>query len=68
MNVLAKPRIARRISRLGRRTARSFELFRGEVFAMSPETVNHAEIKGAVKTLKDAIKRHHVPAMSFRTG
>jgi Uma2 family endonuclease len=27
-----------------------YELFRGEVFAMSPETVGHAEIKGAVHT------------------
>ena len=25
-----------------------FELFRGEVYAMSPETVGHAKVKGAV--------------------
>ena len=47
MNVLAKPRLtvdeflAWAVEQPGR-----YELFRGEVIAMSPETVGHAEVKG----------------------
>jgi Uma2 family endonuclease len=49
MTALAKPRftvdqfLAWSANQLGR-----YELFRGEVFAMSPESVGHAKIKGAV--------------------
>jgi Uma2 family endonuclease len=51
MNVLAKPRmnvdefLDWAVGRPGR-----YELFRGEVFAMSPETIGHAKIKFAVQT------------------
>jgi Uma2 family endonuclease len=49
MTALAKPRLtvdeflAWSVGQHGR-----YELFRGEVFAMSPESVGHAKIKGAV--------------------
>jgi Uma2 family endonuclease len=49
MNVLAKPRLtvdeflAWAVGQPGR-----YELFRGEVVAMSPETAGHAEIKGTI--------------------
>ncbi|HUD88744.1 MAG TPA: Uma2 family endonuclease [Xanthobacteraceae bacterium] len=39
-----------------------YELFRGEVYAMSPETVGHAERKGAVYlALREAVRRHGLP-------
>ena len=49
MTALTKPRmnvdefLAWAVDQPGR-----FELFRGEVYAMSPETVGHAKVKGAV--------------------
>jgi len=59
MNVLAKPRMSVdefldwAVGRPGRH-----ELFRGEVWMMSPETVGHAEIKAAVHAaLSSAIRR-----------
>jgi Uma2 family endonuclease len=59
MNVLARPRMTVgefldwAVGRSGR-----FELFRGEVWMMSPETVGHAKIKGAVYTALTAAIRH----------
>jgi len=59
MNVLTKPRmnvdefLDWAVGRPGR-----YELFRGEVWTMSPETVGHAKIKAAVYTaLKSAVER-----------
>jgi len=59
MNVLTKPRMSVdefldwAVGRPGR-----YELFRGEVFKMSPETVGHAKIKGAIYiALLAAIRR-----------
>ncbi len=59
MNALTKPRMSVdefltwAMSQPGR-----YELFRGEIYAMSPETVGHAERKGAVyAALQSAIRR-----------
>jgi Uma2 family endonuclease len=58
MNVLAKPRmnvdefLDWAVGRPGR-----FELFRGEVWMMSPETVGHAKIKAAVHAALSAAAR-----------
>jgi Uma2 family endonuclease len=58
MNVLAKPRmnvdefLDWAVGRPGR-----YELFRGEVWMMSPETVGHAKIKAAVHTALSAAAR-----------
>jgi len=70
MNVLARPHMNVEqfldwaVGRPGR-----YELVRGEVFAMSPETANHAEIKGAIYTeLKDAIRRQRLPCHVLPDG
>lgn len=62
MNVLAKPRLtvdeflSWAVEQPGR-----YELFRGEVIGMSPETVGHAEIKGNVYlALTAAVRRSGV--------
>jgi Uma2 family endonuclease len=59
MNVLAKPRmnvdefLDWAVGRPGR-----YELFRGEVWMMSPETIGHAKIKAAVHAaLSSAVRR-----------
>jgi Uma2 family endonuclease len=58
MNVLAKPRmdvdefLDWAVGRPGR-----YELFRGEVWMMSPETIGHAKIKAAVHTALSAAAR-----------
>ena len=70
MNVLAKPRItvdeflARTVGQPGR-----YELFRGEIIKMSPETVGHAEIKAAVYTaLRAAARSARVPCHVLPDG
>ena len=70
MNVLIKPRmnvdefLDWAVGRPGR-----YELFRGEVIAMSPETVDHAEIKGAIYlALRNAIRRDRLPCRVLPDG
>jgi Uma2 family endonuclease len=70
MNVLTKPRmnvdeyLAWAEGRPGR-----YELFRGEVFAMSPETVGHAETKAAVHAaLMAGIRKRRVPCYVLPDG
>ena len=46
-----------------------YELFRGEVFAMSPETSGHAETKYAVQSaLKNAIRRRQLSCHMLPDG
>ena len=70
MNVLAKPRITVdefldwAVGRPGR-----YELFRGEVIAMSPETVGHAVIKAAVyASLRSNIRERRLPCHILPDG
>jgi Uma2 family endonuclease len=70
MNVLAKPRmnvdefLAWAVGRPGR-----YELFRGEVIAMSPETVGHAEIKAAIySALRSSIRERRLPCHVLPDG
>ena len=70
MNVLAKPRITVdefldwAVGRPGR-----YELFRGEVIAMSPETAGHAEIKAAVySALRSSIRQKRLPCHVLPDG
>ena len=70
MNLLAKPRINVdgfldwAVGRPGR-----YELFRGEVIAMSPETVGHAEIKAAVyASLRSSIHEKRLPCHVLPDG
>jgi Uma2 family endonuclease len=62
MNVLAKPRMSVdefldwAVGRPGR-----YELFRGEVIAMSPETAGHADIKANVyASLRSSIRQRRL--------
>ncbi|MEA2928844.1 MAG: hypothetical protein QOG38_1272 [Hyphomicrobiales bacterium] len=70
MNVQTKPRMSVdefldwAVGRPGR-----YELFRGEVFKMSPETVGHADIKGSVYlALVSAIRRSGTPCHALPDG
>jgi Uma2 family endonuclease len=70
MNVLAKPRmdvdefLDWAVGRPGR-----YELFRGEVWMMSPETVGHANIKAAAyNALRSAIRRSGQPCHVLPDG
>ena len=70
MNVIAKPRITVdefldwAVGRPGR-----YELFRGEVIKMSPETVGHAKIKGTTHlALTAAIRRSGLPCHALPDG
>ena len=70
MNVLTKPSmtvdefLAWAEGRPGR-----YELFRGEVIAMAPETADHADVKGAIyAALRSAIRRHRLPCHVFPDG
>ena len=70
MNVLTKPRmtvdefLVWAASRPGR-----YELFRGEVYPMSPEVVRHTEIKGAVYVaLLMSVKKAGVPCYVLTDG
>ena len=70
MNVLAKPRLtvdeflAWAVEQPGR-----YELFRGEVVAMSPETIGHSAIKGAVfAALLADIRRRGLPCAALPDG
>jgi Uma2 family endonuclease len=70
MNVLAKPRITVdefldwAVGRSGR-----YELFRGEVLMMSPETAGHAEIKAAVyASLRSGIRQKRLPCHVLPDG
>jgi Uma2 family endonuclease len=46
-----------------------YELFRGEVFAMSPETVGHIKAKGAVYTaLSAGVRERHLPCHVLTDG
>jgi Uma2 family endonuclease len=46
-----------------------YELFRGEVYAMSPETVGHTEIKGTVyAALAAAVRQSHLPCHVLPDG
>jgi Uma2 family endonuclease len=70
MNVLTKPRVNVdefldwAIGRPGR-----WELFAGEIVRMSPETIDHAEIKGTVYiALRNAIRRARVPCRALTDG
>ena len=70
MNVLTKPRmnvdkfLDWAVGRPGR-----YELFRGEVIAMSPETVGHAEIKAAVyAAFRAGIRERRLPCHVLPDG
>jgi Uma2 family endonuclease len=70
MNVLAKPRMTVdqfldwAIGRRGR-----YELLRGEVVAMSPETADHARMKGAIyMALTTAIRQKRLACHVFPDG
>jgi Uma2 family endonuclease len=70
MNVLTKPRmsvdefLAWAVGRPGR-----YELFRGEVIAMSPETVGHLKAKGAVHVaLSEGIRQRGLPCHALPDG
>lgn len=70
MTALAKPRMTVdeyldwAVGRPGR-----YELFRGEVFAMSPETSGHAQAKYAIQSaLLDAIRRSKLPCHMLPDG
>lgn len=70
MNVLTKPRMSVdefldwAVGRPGR-----YELFRGEVFMMSPETVGHLKAKGAVHVaLRDGIRQRSLPCHALPDG
>jgi Uma2 family endonuclease len=70
MNVLTKPRMSVEefldwtVGRPGR-----YELFRGEVFMMSPETVGHAEIKASVHiALRASIRERGLPCHVLPDG
>ena len=70
MNVLAKPHMSVdefldwAVGRPGR-----YELFRGEVITMSPETVGHAEIKAAIHALLlSSIRRRQLPCHVLPDG
>ena len=46
-----------------------YELFRGEVYAMSPENVGHTKIKGAIfSALLAAIRKHGLPCHALTDG
>ena len=46
-----------------------YELFRGSVYAMTPERAGHAEVKFAVQTaLADAIRAHRLPCHMLPDG
>jgi Uma2 family endonuclease len=46
-----------------------YELFRGEVYAMSPENVGHTEIKGAIfSALREAIRKRDLPCHALTDG
>ena len=70
MNVLAKPRmtvdqfLGWAVGRPGR-----YELLRGEIVAMSPETADHANMKGVMYTvLWNAIRQRHLACHVFPDG
>lgn len=70
MNVLTKPRmnvdefLDWAVGRPGH-----YELFRGEVIAMSPETVGHAKIKAAVyASLRSSIRQKRLPCHVLPDG
>jgi Uma2 family endonuclease len=70
MNVLTKPRVSVdefldwAIGRPGR-----WELLAGEIVRMSPETIDHAEIKGTVYiALKNAVRRARIPCRALTDG
>ena len=70
MTALAKPRLtvdeflAWTSGQRGR-----YELFRGEVFAMSPESVGHAKIKGAVHSaLASGLRKSHLRCHALPDG
>lgn len=70
MNVLAKPRITVdefldwAVEQPGR-----YELFRGEVISMSPETAAHAETKAAVyASLRSNIRQRRLPCYALPDG
>ncbi|HKS65416.1 MAG TPA: Uma2 family endonuclease [Xanthobacteraceae bacterium] len=70
MNVLTKPRLNVdefldwAVGRPGR-----YELFRGEVISMSPETAGHAEIKALVyAALRSSIRQRHLPCHVLPDG
>jgi Uma2 family endonuclease len=70
MNVLTKPRVSVdefldwAIGRPGR-----WELFAGEIVRMSPETIDHAEIKGAIYiALRNAVRRARIPCHALTDG
>jgi Uma2 family endonuclease len=70
MNVLTKPRmnvdefLDWAVGRPGR-----YELFRGEVFTMSPETLGHAKIKAAVHaSLLSSIRARQLPCHVLPDG
>ena len=70
MNVIAKPRINVdefldwAVGRPGR-----YELFRGEIIMMSPETVGHAKIKASVyASLRSSIRERRLPCHVLPNG
>ena len=70
MTALTKPRMnvdeffAWAMERPGR-----YELFRGEVYAMSPETAGHADTKAAVyNALLAGIRARRLPCHTFLTA
>jgi Uma2 family endonuclease len=70
MTALAKPRmtVGDFLSWVEGKPGR-YELFRGEVYAMSPETVGHASTKGAVYlALSNAIRQGRLPCHALPDG
>jgi len=70
MSALTKPRmtVEQFLDWAARQPGR-YELHRGEVYAMSPETVGHAERKGAVYlALRTAVRRRALPCHVLPDG
>lgn len=70
MNVLAKPHMTvDEYLTWGQGRPGRYELFQGEVFTMSPETVGHIEAKGAVYTaLRTGVRERNLPCHVLTDG
>jgi Uma2 family endonuclease len=70
MTVLTKPRMTvDEYLAWGQDRPGRYELFRGEVFAMSPETVGHVEAKGAIYTaLRAGVRERGLPCHVLTDG
>ena len=70
MNVLTKPRMTvDQFLTWAQGLPGRYELFRGEVFRISPETAGHANVKGAIYVaLRNAIQQNNVPCHVLPDG